>query len=70
MPLGSYGSKAGNDHTVNHHLMWPFAVAERLQVSRKTVRLGFLRKLQLCASAIKLRIWPVWNIFGTGRDNF
>jgi hypothetical protein len=32
--------------------------------------LAFSRKLQLCAGAIKLRIWPIRNIFGTGRDNF
>jgi hypothetical protein len=45
-------------------------VAEKLQVSRKIVGLSFLRKLQLCAGATKLRIWPVRNIIRTGRNNF
>jgi hypothetical protein len=45
-------------------------VAEQLQVSRKTVGLGFSRKLQLCAGMTMLESNPIRNTFGADRINF
>jgi hypothetical protein len=55
---------------MNHHFMWPFIVAEQLQVSMETVGLGFSRKIQICAGMAVHKTNLDWNTSGTGRINF